>query len=68
MCGIATLTDRYVQAVAGTRARILDTRKTAPGLRALDKYAVTAAAATTTASISRRWSCSRRTTSPRRAG
>ncbi|MFD9791989.1 carboxylating nicotinate-nucleotide diphosphorylase [Streptomyces sp. NPDC059070] len=42
MCGIATLTDRYVQAVAGTKARILDTRKTAPGLRALDKYAVTA--------------------------
>jgi nicotinate-nucleotide pyrophosphorylase (carboxylating) len=41
MCGIATLTDRYVQAVAGTAARILDTRKTAPGLRALDKYAVT---------------------------
>ncbi|GGV74183.1 carboxylating nicotinate-nucleotide diphosphorylase [Streptomyces massasporeus] len=41
MCGIATLTDRYVQAVAGTEARILDTRKTAPGLRALDKYAVT---------------------------
>ncbi len=37
MCGIATLTDRYVQAVAGTEARILDTRKTAPGLRALDK-------------------------------
>ncbi|MFE4870464.1 carboxylating nicotinate-nucleotide diphosphorylase [Streptomyces sp. NPDC056682] len=41
MCGVATLTDRYVQAVAGTEARILDTRKTAPGLRALDKYAVT---------------------------
>ncbi|GGU29962.1 carboxylating nicotinate-nucleotide diphosphorylase [Nocardioides albus] len=41
MSGIATLTDRYVQAVAGTGARILDTRKTAPGLRALDKYAVT---------------------------
>lgn len=41
MCGIATLTDRYVQAVAGTRTRILDTRKTVPGLRALDKYAVT---------------------------
>ncbi|MFE6973005.1 carboxylating nicotinate-nucleotide diphosphorylase [Streptomyces sp. NPDC057682] len=41
MCGIATLTDRYVQAAAGTEARILDTRKTAPGLRALDKYAVT---------------------------
>ncbi|MEV8530214.1 carboxylating nicotinate-nucleotide diphosphorylase [Streptomyces sp. NPDC052000] len=41
MCGVATLTDRYVQTVAGTEARILDTRKTAPGLRALDKYAVT---------------------------
>ncbi len=68
MCGIATLTDRYVQAVARTRARILDTRKTAPGLRALDKYASPPAAATTTAPISRRWSCSRRTTSPRRAG
>jgi nicotinate-nucleotide pyrophosphorylase (carboxylating) len=39
-CGIATLTARYVAAVAGTRARILDTRKTTPGLRALEKYAV----------------------------
>jgi nicotinate-nucleotide pyrophosphorylase (carboxylating) len=38
--GIATLTRRYVDAVAGTRAKIYDTRKTAPGLRALDKYAV----------------------------
>ena len=38
--GIATATRRYVDAVAGTRARIYDTRKTAPGLRALDKYAV----------------------------
>ncbi len=38
--GIATTTRRYVDAVAGTRARIYDTRKTAPGLRALDKYAV----------------------------
>jgi len=38
--GIATMTRRYVGAVAGTRARILDTRKTAPGLRILDKYAV----------------------------
>jgi len=38
--GIATLTRRYVEAVRGTRARIYDTRKTAPGLRALDKYAV----------------------------
>lgn len=40
MCGIATLTRTYVQAVAGTRARIADTRKTTPGLRALEKYAV----------------------------
>jgi len=40
MCGIATATRRYADAVAGTRCRILDTRKTAPGLRALDKRAV----------------------------
>jgi nicotinate-nucleotide pyrophosphorylase (carboxylating) len=40
MSGIATLTRRYVDAVAGTQATILDTRKTAPGLRVLDKYAV----------------------------
>lgn len=40
MCGIATLTRRYVDEVAETRAKILDTRKTAPGLRILDKYAV----------------------------
>lgn len=40
MSGIATLTRRYVDAVAGTRVVILDTRKTAPGLRALDKWAV----------------------------
>ncbi|MFQ5845959.1 MAG: carboxylating nicotinate-nucleotide diphosphorylase [Planctomycetota bacterium] len=40
MSGIATLTARFVQAVAGTGASILDTRKTAPGLRALDKAAV----------------------------
>jgi len=38
--GIATATRQYVDAVAGTRAKIYDTRKTAPGLRALDKYAV----------------------------
>jgi nicotinate-nucleotide pyrophosphorylase (carboxylating) len=41
MSGIATLTRRYVDAVAGTGTIILDTRKTAPGLRVLDKYAVT---------------------------
>jgi nicotinate-nucleotide pyrophosphorylase (carboxylating) len=40
LSGIATLTRRYVEAVAGTRATILDTRKTAPGSRRLDKYAV----------------------------
>src|SRR5579864_4746750 len=40
MSGIATLTRKFVEAVSGTRARILDTRKTAPGLRAVDKYAV----------------------------
>lgn len=40
MCGVATLTSRYVQAVAGTKARIVDTRKTTPGLRVLEKYAV----------------------------
>src|SRR5689334_7648055 len=40
--GIATMTRRFVDAVAGTGAGIYDTRKTAPGLRALDKYAVVA--------------------------
>lgn len=40
MSGIATLTRRFVDAVRGTRAVIVDTRKTAPGLRALDKWAV----------------------------
>ena len=40
MSGIATLTHQFVEAVAGTRAIILDTRKTAPGLRTLDKLAV----------------------------
>ena len=40
MSGIATLTGQFVAAVAGTRAIILDTRKTAPGLRAVDKLAV----------------------------
>ena len=40
MSGIATLTRKFVEAVSGTKARILDTRKTAPGLRVIDKYAV----------------------------
>jgi nicotinate-nucleotide pyrophosphorylase (carboxylating) len=40
LSGIATTTAEYVEAVHGTAARVLDTRKTAPGLRLLDKYAV----------------------------
>lgn len=40
MSGIATLTAQYVAAVAGTRARIVDTRKTTPGLRLVERYAV----------------------------
>ncbi|MBP2437725.1 carboxylating nicotinate-nucleotide diphosphorylase [Microbacterium amylolyticum] len=40
MTGIATLTNRYVRAVVDTRARIADTRKTTPGLRALERHAV----------------------------
>ena len=40
LSGIATLTRRFVRKVAGTNAQILDTRKTTPGLRALEKYAV----------------------------
>jgi nicotinate-nucleotide pyrophosphorylase (carboxylating) len=41
LSGIATLTSRFVSAVRNTKARILDTRKTTPGYRALEKYAVT---------------------------
>jgi len=41
LSGVATLTARFVAAVAGTRARILDTRKTTPGWRRFEKYAVT---------------------------
>jgi nicotinate-nucleotide pyrophosphorylase (carboxylating) len=40
MCGIATLTTEFVKAVANTKTKVLDTRKTIPGLRVLDKYAV----------------------------
>jgi len=46
LSGIATLTARYVEAVAGTGAQILDTRKTIPGLRALEKAAVVAGGGT----------------------
>jgi nicotinate-nucleotide pyrophosphorylase (carboxylating) len=40
MCGIATLTNEYVTTLARTKTKVLDTRKTIPGLRSLDKYAV----------------------------
>ena len=40
MSGIATVTNQYVKAIAGTGAKVLDTRKTVPGLRMLDKYSV----------------------------
>jgi nicotinate-nucleotide pyrophosphorylase (carboxylating) len=40
LSGIATLTRKYVDAIQGTKARVLDTRKTVPGMRALEKYAV----------------------------
>jgi len=40
LCGIATVTRRFVEQLAGTKTRIRDTRKTTPGLRALEKYAV----------------------------
>jgi nicotinate-nucleotide pyrophosphorylase (carboxylating) len=46
LSGVATLTARYVAAVAGTGARVLDTRKTTPGLRALEKAAVAAGGGT----------------------
>jgi nicotinate-nucleotide pyrophosphorylase (carboxylating) len=46
LSGVATLTCRYVDAIAGTRATIIDTRKTTPGWRALEKYAVRAGGGT----------------------
>jgi len=46
MCGVATCTRRFVEAVAGTGARIVDTRKTLPGWRSLDKYAAAVGGAT----------------------
>ena len=42
LCGVATLTRRYAQALAGTKTRLLDTRKTTPGMRELEKAAVRA--------------------------
>jgi nicotinate-nucleotide pyrophosphorylase (carboxylating) len=46
LCGVATLTRAYVRAVDGTKAKIVCTRKTTPGLRALEKYAVRCGGAT----------------------
>jgi nicotinate-nucleotide pyrophosphorylase (carboxylating) len=46
LSGVATLTARYVEAVRGTRAKVLDTRKTTPGLRMLEKAAVAAGGGT----------------------
>jgi nicotinate-nucleotide pyrophosphorylase (carboxylating) len=46
LCGVATTTRRFVRAVAGTGAEIVDTRKTLPGWRALDKYATAVGGAT----------------------
>ncbi|HEY2066600.1 MAG TPA: carboxylating nicotinate-nucleotide diphosphorylase [Gemmatimonadaceae bacterium] len=46
LSGVASLTAKYVDAVSGTRARILDTRKTTPGWRLLEKYAVRAGGGT----------------------
>ena len=46
MSGIATITNEYVKALKGTNTKLLDTRKTIPGLRALDKYAVAAGGGT----------------------
>jgi nicotinate-nucleotide pyrophosphorylase (carboxylating) len=46
LCAVATVTRRYVDAVAGTGARVIDTRKTTPGMRALEKAAVVAGGGT----------------------
>ena len=55
LSGIATLTAQFVDAVKGTRAQILDTRKTTPGWRRFEKYAVLAAAGKITASACPTW-------------
>jgi nicotinate-nucleotide pyrophosphorylase (carboxylating) len=60
LSGVATLTRRFVRAIEGTGAEILDTRKTTPGLRALEKYAVRVGAAKATARISAKLSSSRK--------
>ena len=64
LSGIATETRRYVEAVRGTKARIVDTRKTTPGLRFLEKYAVRAGGGQITAYIWATASSSKTTTWP----
>jgi nicotinate-nucleotide pyrophosphorylase (carboxylating) len=68
LSGIATLTRRFVDAIEGTGAEILDTRKTTPGLRALEKYAVRCGAGGITASASMTESSSRTTICAPRGG
>ncbi len=55
MSGVATTTRRFVSAVEGTGVKILDTRKTSPGLRTMEKYAVLMGGERTTASILLKW-------------
>jgi len=64
LSGVATATSRLVRAVAGTRATIVDTRKTTPGMRALEKAAVRDAEAPTIASGSTTRSSSKTITLP----
>lgn len=52
LSGVATLTARFVEAIRGTNAQILDTRKTTPGWRAFEKYAVECGGGKTTGSVS----------------
>ena len=56
LSGVATLTAQHVEAIKGTRTAILDTRKTSPGLRALEKYAVTCGGGRISGSASSTWS------------
>ena len=62
LSGVATLTARYVAELEGTDCRLLDTRKTLPGLRSAQKYAVTCGGGKTTASVCLMPTSSRRTT------
>lgn len=63
LSGIATSTKTMVDAMEGTNTKLLDTRKTTPGLRALEKYAVRIGGGHNHRLASSTWSCSRKTTS-----